>query len=181
MKKMWEKVLLFVWLWCIIILSFIILTVRRIFMINFLNTAAQIVAAKSTISPDQKDLGAGTVASVVITGIVVVFIGLVLLILLVSIYGKIFDVINGRAARKAEEAKKAAEAAKAVAKPEPIKAAAPVVEDGIEEETVAVIMAAISAMSSAEGNKLVLKSVKTAKPQRPAWSTAGIIDNTRPF
>ena len=132
MKKMWEKVLLFVWLWCIIILSFIILTVRRIFMINFLNTAAQMVAAKSTISPDQKDLGAGTVASVVITGIVVVFIGLVLLILLVSIYGKIFDVINGRAARKAEEAKKAAEAAKAVAKPEPIKAAAPVVEDGIE-------------------------------------------------
>ena len=145
-------------------------------MINFLNTAAQMVAAKSTISPDQKDLGAGTVASVVITGIVVVFIGLVLLILLVSIYGKIFDVINGRAARKAEEAKKAAEAAKAVAKPEPIKAAAPVVEDGI-----AVIMAAISAMSSAEGKKLVLKSVKTAKPQRPAWSTAGIIDNTRPF
>lgn len=149
-------------------------------MINFLNTAAQMVAAKSTISPDQKDLGAGTVASVVITGIVVVFIGLVLLILLVSIYGKIFDVINSRAARKAEEAK-AAEAAKAVAKPEPIKAAAPVVEDGIEEETVAVIMAAISAMSSAEGKKLVLKSVKTAKPQRPAWSTAGIIDNTRPF
>ena len=95
-------------------------------MINFLNTAAQMVAAKSTISPDQKDLGAGTVASVVITGLVVVFIGLVLLILLVSIYGKLFDVINGRAARKAEEAKKAAEAAKAVAKPEPIKAAAPV-------------------------------------------------------
>lgn len=181
MKKMWEKVLLFVWLWCIIILSFIILTVRRIFMINFLNTAAQMVAAKSTISPDQKDLGAGTVASVVITGIVVVFIGLVLLILLVSIYGKIFDVINSRAARKAEEAKKATEAAKAAAKPEPVKVAAPVVEDGIEEETVAVIMAAISAMSSAEGKKLVLKSVKTAKPQRPAWSTAGIIDNTRPF
>ncbi|MEO3217337.1 OadG family transporter subunit [Ruminococcus bicirculans (ex Wegman et al. 2014)] len=150
-------------------------------MINFLNTAAQMVAARSTISPDQKDLGAGTVASVVITGIVVVFIGLVLLILLVSIYGKIFDVINSRAARKAEEAKKAAEAAKAATKPEPVKVAAPVVEDGIEEETVAVIMAAISAMSSAEGKKLVLKSVKTAKPQRPAWSTAGIIDNTRPF
>lgn len=150
-------------------------------MINFLNTAAQMVAAKSTISPDQKDLGAGTVASVVITGIVVVFIGLVLLILLVSIYGKIFDVINSRAARKAEEANKAAEAAKAATKPEPVKVAAPVVEDGIEEETVAVIMAAISAMSSAEGKKLVLKSVKTAKPQRPAWSTAGIIDNTRPF
>jgi hypothetical protein len=42
-------------------------------MINFLNTAAQMVAAKSTISPDQKDLGAGTVASVVITGIVGIY------------------------------------------------------------------------------------------------------------
>ena len=72
---------------------------------------------------------------------------------------KIFDVINSRAARKAEEAKKAAEAVKAVAKPEPIKAAAPVVEDGIEEETVAVIMAAISAMSSAEGARSLLLRV----------------------
>lgn len=75
-------------------------------MINMLTNAAQFVAAKSTIPPDQKDLGAGTVASVVITGIVVVFIGLILLILLVSIYGKIFDGINKRAAKKAEEAKK---------------------------------------------------------------------------
>lgn len=151
-------------------------------MINMLTNAAQFLAAKSTIPPDQKDLGAGTVASVVITGICVVFIALVLLILLVSIYGKIFDGINKRAAKKTEEAKKAAEAAKvAEVKAEPVKAAAPVVEDGIEEETVAVIMAAISAMSSAEGKKLVLKSVKTAKPQRPAWSTAGIIENTRPF
>ena len=150
-------------------------------MINYLNTAVLIAAAKSTISPDQKNLGAGTVSSVVVTGLCVVFIALVLLILLVSVYGKIFDAINNRAARKAEEAKKAAEVEKAAAKPEPVKAAAPVVEDGIEEETVAVIMAAISAMSSAEGKKLVLKSVKTAKPQRPAWSTAGIIDNTRPF
>ena len=110
-------------------------------MINFLNTAAQIVAAKSTISPDQKDLGAGTVASVVVTGLVVVFLGLVLLILLVSIYGKIFDVLNNRAARKAEEARKVAEAEKAAAKPEQVKAVVPVVEDGIEEETVAVLLA----------------------------------------
>ena len=101
-------------------------------MINFLNTAAQMVAAKSTISPDQKDLGAGTVASVVITGIVVVFIGLVLLILLVSIYGKIFDVINSRAARKAEEAKKAAEAA---AKAEAEAANAPAEEAPAAETT----------------------------------------------
>lgn len=148
-----------------------------------LNSAAQVLSGKSTIPPDQDHLGAGTVASVVITGIVVVFIALILLILLVTIYGSIFKVINNRKAKKAEDAKKADEKAKTVeTKPQQeAKVTIPVVEDGIEEETVAVIMAAISAMSSASGKNLVLRSVKTAKPQRSAWSAAGIIENTRPF
>jgi sodium pump decarboxylase gamma subunit len=150
-------------------------------MSHSLLSSALTLANNSTIPADKTNLDAGTVASVVITGISVVFIGLILLIILVSIYGKIFEVINKKAADKA---KAKAEAAKAAAKkPEPAKSAAPapVVEDGIEEETVAVIMAAISAMSASTGKKMVLKSVKTAKPQRPAWSTAGIIENTRPF
>lgn len=148
---------------------------------NFsLLSAVQTLAGNSTIPADQKDLGAGTVASVVITGIVVVFIALILLILFVSAYGKIFDAINSKAARKAEEKAKAEQAAKVQDAPKAA-APAPVVESGIEEETVAVIMAAISAMSSESGKRLVLKSVKTAKPQRPAWSTAGIAENTRPF
>lgn len=150
-------------------------------MNNLLLSSAQILAGSSTIPPDKADLDAGTVASVVITGIVVVFLALVILILCVSIYGKIFDTINKKSA---EKSKAKAEAEK---KPEPVKAAEPVVspepviEDGIGDETVAVIMAAISAMESTGGKKLVLKSVKTAKPQRPAWSAAGIIENTRPF
>ena len=144
------------------------------------------ILGKSTISPDTSNLGAGTVASVVITGICVVFIALILLILFVSIYGKIFVAINKKSAEKAKAAKAAEEAAKAkkaeeTAKSQPAPAAAPVVEDGIEEETVAVIMAAVAAMEAGSGKKLVLKSVKTAKPQRPAWSTAGIMENTRPF
>lgn len=145
-------------------------------------SAMQILAGDSTIPADKTDLDAGTVASVVITGLVVVFIALVLLIFFVFLYGKIFDAINNNSAKKAEAKAKAAaekvrEEQKAVAKPAP----AMTVESGIEEETVAVIMAAISAMSSESGKRLVLKSVKTAKPQRPVWSTAGIADNTRPF
>lgn len=145
---------------------------------------AQFLANKSTIPADKTDLDAGTVASVVITGLAVVFIGLILLILFVTLYGKIFEAINNRSAAKTK-ARAEAEAKKAP--PAPIKVAPavskeiPVVEDGIEEETVAVIMAAICAMSAQTGKKMVLKSVKTAKPQRPAWFTAGIIDNTRPF
>lgn len=143
-------------------------------------SSAQILANGSTIDPNKVDLDAGTVASVVITGISVVFIGLIILILLVTVYGKIFEAINKRSDAKAAAAAaaKAAEAKKA----EPAPAAlAPVVESGIEEETVAVIMAAISAMSAGTGKKMVLRSVKTAKPQRSAWSSAGIIENTRPF
>jgi outer membrane protein OmpA-like peptidoglycan-associated protein len=49
-----------------------------------------------------KGLSGGTIASVVITGIVVVFIGLILLIICVSIYGKSFDAVNRRKDAKAK-------------------------------------------------------------------------------
>lgn len=154
-------------------------------MFEFQNMLAQVLS--SNIPPDQKDLGAGTVASVVITGISVVFIGLIILILLVSLYGKIFEAINKSAEKKAQAAAEAEKFEKAKkeqveVKKEPAAAVtAPVVEDGIEEEVVAVIMAAISAMSARSGKKMVLKGVKTAKPARSAWSAAGVIENTRPF
>ena len=144
---------------------------------NFCSSLVTVAA----IDPNKKDLDAGTISSVVITGIVVVFIGLILLIVCVSIYGAIFNSASKKRAQKAEAEKKLAEKAA-----EPVEAvmgerSAPAVEDGIEEETVAVIMAAIAAMSASSGKKLVLKSVKTSKPQRSAWSSAGIVENTRPF
>lgn len=154
-------------------------------MNSFFMQKAQQLA--STIPPDKDHLGAGTVASVVITGIAVVFIGLILLIIFVSVYGKIFEALNKRADAKAKAKAEAAEREKAEleAKQAPArieeKAPEPVIEDGIEEETVAVIMAAIAAMSASTGKKLVLKGIKTQKPQRPAWSAAGIAENTRPF
>ena len=55
------------------------------------------------------------------------------------------------------------------------------IEDGIEEEVVAVIAAAIAAMGASSGKKLALRSIKTAKSSRSAWAAAGIADNTRPF
>ena len=56
--------------------------------------------ADNVIHTSDKDLGAETVAAVVITGLAVVFIGLILLIALVWLYGKIFQVINDKAAKK---------------------------------------------------------------------------------
>ena len=126
-----------------------------------------------------RNLDGGTIATVVFTGISVVFIGLVLLILLVWAYGKIFDAVQNRKAKKAQQ-KLEASAPVPVVKSE-ASAPQPVVEDGIEEEIVAVIAAAVAAMSAKSGKKMVLKSVKTAKPSRPVWANAGIAENTRPF
>ncbi len=148
-------------------------------------TLAQLLS--SNIPPDQTDLGGETIASVVITGISVVFIGLIILIVLVTLYGKIFEGINKSAEAKAKakaEAEAKAKAAKAEAEVKAAPAApapAPVVEDGIEEETVAAIMGALSAMYAGSGKKPVLKGVKAAKPRRSAWSAAGVMENTRPF
>lgn len=123
------------------------------------------------------------IASVVITGMSVVFIGLILLVLFVSIYGGIFNKRNQKKKAAEEDAKKAAEAEKAKqAESKPVSAAkAPAVEDGIEEEIVAVIAAAVAAMGAKSGKKLVLKSVKRSVSQRDPWAAAGLADNTRPF
>lgn len=138
-------------------------------------------SAQLLLKGTDRNLDAGTVSSVVITGVVVVFIGLVLLILFVYLYGKIFEAINNK---KSEKSKKELEnkiPAPQKQQTTPMNTTAPVVEDGIDEEIVAVISAAIAAMSGKSGKKMTLKSVKYAKPSRPAWANAGIIENTRPF
>lgn len=140
----------------------------------FLNTAQLLL--KGT----DRNLDSGTVSSVVITGVVVVFIGLILLIFFVFLYGRIFEAINNK---KSEKSKKILENKVSVAsnqnnnQSEPI----PIIENGIDEEVIAVIAAAIMAMSAKSGKKLALKSVKHAKPIRPVWANAGIAENTRPF
>lgn len=114
---------------------------------------------------------------VVVTGLVVVFLGLVLLILFVWLMGKIFGQIN-----KAKENKKKA-AAPTSDKTE-VKAAvpaAPVVEDGISDEVVAVITAAVAAVM---GTGCTVKSVKKAAAKtsrRTAWGAQGISESTRAF
>lgn len=140
----------------------------------FLNTAQLLL--KGT----DRNLDSGTVSSVVITGVVVVFIGLILLIFFVFLYGRIFEAINNK---KSEKSKKILENKVSAAsnqnnnQSEPI----PIIENGIDEEVIAVITSAIMAMSAKSGKKLALKSVKHAKPIRPVWANAGIAENTRPF
>ena len=97
----------------------------------------------------------GSDVVITITGIVLVFAILVLLMLIIMLEGKIFD---GMAAKK--KAAKEPAAPKAAAKPAaPVQqtAPAPVVEEGIPGDVVAAIMAAIHAMGN---GKYTLRAVR---------------------
>ena len=123
------------------------------------------------------DLGFDVV--VTITGIVLVFLILVLLMAIITLEGKIFDAMNGKkAAAKAAPtvaAKPAAPAAKPAAAPVQQAAPAPQVEEGIPGDVVAAIMAAIHAMGN---GKYTLKAVRRGKN---GWGKAGVNDTTAPF
>lgn len=57
------------------------------------------------------------------------------------------------------------------------------VQDGISEEVVAVIAAAVAAMAP-EGTQYTLRSVhhvSRVKGERPVWAAAGLAESTRPF
>ena len=117
------------------------------------------------------DLGYDVI--VTITGIVLVFLILVLLMAIITLEGKIFDAMNGKkAAAKAAPAAKPAAPVKQAA---PAKAAAPQVEAGIPGDVVAAIMAAIYSMGN---GKYVLKAVRRGKN---GWGKAGVNDTTAPF
>ena len=116
------------------------------------------------------DLGFDVV--VTITGIVLVFAILVLLMAIITLEGKIFDAMNGKKAAPKAAAKPAAPAAKPAAAQAP---AAPQVEQGIPADVVAAIMAAIYSMGN---GKYVLKAVRRGKN---GWGKAGVNDTTAPF
>ena len=120
------------------------------------------------------DLGFDVVVTV--TGIVLVFLILVLLMAIITLEGKIFDAMNGKKAAAKAAPKAAAKPAAPAAKPAAAQApAAPQVEQGIPADVVAAIMAAIYSMGN---GKYVLKAVRRGKN---GWGKAGVNDTTAPF
>ena len=90
------------------------------------------------------------------TGISLVFLVLILLTFIITLQGKVFDALNARKQKAAAEA-----AVKSQPQPpqlqEPMEAP-PFVEEGISEEIVAVIAAAVA---SASGGKYTLRDRKS--------------------
>ena len=118
------------------------------------------------------DLGFDVV--VTITGIVLVFLILILLMAIITLEGKIFDSMNAKK-KAAKEAAKAPAAKPAAPVQQAAAAPAPQVEEGIPGDVVAAIMAAIHAMGN---GKYTLKAVRRSKN---GWGKAGVNDTTAPF
>ena len=120
--------------------------------------------------------------TVLITGMVVVFLMLIFLTLIIKLYGNI--VYSGTN----KEKKKPAEPAKAVSPaPAAPKTAAPApsipAEPGIPAEVVAAIAAAVYYTEGvpASAVRSIRRSRKAAGSGRSAWGLAGVLEETRPF
>lgn len=116
---------------------------------------------------------------VLISGILVVFLVLIVLTTLIWCYGKIVSSVGGKGGKKQN---KTEEPSKPVAAPKAssaVKKAAPKAFSGIPGDIIAVIAAAVASLEG--GNKYVIRGVKRSKSSRSAWGNAGVLDNTRPF
>ena len=151
--------------------------------LSFLSAAAEqgVIDRLQSLGEAQKQLADpdywGSVGIITLTGILVVFVILAVLIFFFWLMGTIFKTINKSKAAKAEKAK-----AEITIAPAPAPVEAVEEEDDDDDEIIAVISAAIAAYSEQDGKQYAIKSIKRRDNKaRSAWSLAGIGENTRPF
>lgn len=120
------------------------------------------------------------VGAVVISGLAIVFAALIILIFLVWIMGKIFDKLNAK--KSGGNAKKAPAAESSKPAPDNI-TAAPAADADDESEVLAVIAAAVAAMSEEYGTPLRIHSIKRSAVSKRsnAWARAAAGESTRAF
>ncbi len=121
-----------------------------------------------------------SVGIIALTGILVVFLILAILIFVFWLMGTVFKLMDKSKKAKAQ-AKKDAELieAKPAAEAEPEAETAEELSD--DEEIVAVISAAIAAYTESSFTVKSIKKRGDGRGGRSAWSAAGISENTRPF
>ena len=160
--------------------------------------ANHLILLAGGIDADKRPLDDSEKWGVTLVGLGVVIAALAILVVVIFLFGKIFDQINKNQKAKEsaakQKAKQSAPAKKAPAPakpaPAPAKKAAPApavaapAED--EEEVIAVISAVVAMMSEQDGKTYRIKSV--AKSQRnngfsgrSAWAMDGRRQNVNPF
>lgn len=112
-----------------------------------------------------------------ICGILVVFTLLILLIIVIGLFGNVASI--GTKKPKDKSAKKADKSAAAPVAAAPVAAAPAIRTAGVPDEIIAVIAAAVASLE--DGHAYAIRSVRRSQEGRPAWSMAGLMENTRPF
>ncbi|MEG0895238.1 MAG: OadG family protein, partial [Oscillospiraceae bacterium] len=107
--------------------------------------------------------------SVVITGLIVVFIVLILLVIFCWISSKIFENIDKSKTNKSVKEIKTEDIGENITKDETVDTSL------YDDEVIAVISAAVAMMM--QDRKYVIKSIN----KRNSWNKAGITDNTSSF
>ena len=115
----------------------------------------------------------------VLTGFVVVFLALILLVIIFWAFGKVMDNLT----KNSKPAAPAADLAPPVRTVPAPKKAVEFAADGVSDDVIAAITGAISAILAEEGDgkTYVVRSVKRVRKSRGAWGRAGMEENTRPF
>ncbi len=126
-----------------------------------------------------------SVGIITITGLLVVFLILGILIFIFWAMGQFFKSMDDKKNAKKKEAEKPAPTPAANVNNAVVKETAPAAEqpETDDDEIIAVISAAIAAYSEQDGKNYQIKSIRPKKDfrARSNWSMAGIADNTRPF
>ena len=141
----------------------------------FVNSVSVLQPIAAELSLSEKGIAA---AKVILTGFVVVFSVLLLLIGIIKLYslivGKAQSVGSKRSVKPSEESVKLPSVVRGTGADEEQTSG-----EGIPEEVVAVIAAAVASLYGSQG-KARIKSIRRAGG-RSAWANAGVLDNTRPF
>lgn len=118
--------------------------------------------------------------NVVLTGLVVIFVVLVLLVYLVKGYGAMVGKLEKKMQNRQPEVREEQEKAEIIHPSEPAVQPEPYVERGIPGEVVAAISAAVYCLYG-EAPRSVISVRRARTAGRSSWEMAGLLENTRPF
>lgn len=128
----------------------------------------------------------GEALSVVFTGIAVVALALLLLMFCIQIMSKIMVSVQ-KSKKKPNQQIPLKNDGKTGEKKEPAKEVVPQVEDGISDEVVAAIAAAVAVVTDGKGTPVSIRRaqagrrIPSGRVGRTEWAMAGIRENTMPF
>lgn len=134
----------------------------------------------------------GLVGSTVVTGLVIVFLILAILVFFLWAFGKIFKLINAASEKKERQklisrdnSANKSQSADAKKESSPAQTAVPDIGDDDydedDDEIIAVIAAAIAAYGASEGKQYRIASIRRSRSASSGWKAAGISDNMRGF